>query len=223
MKIQSVKLKDIFPYYDNPRDNTDAIEPVKESFNKFGFIKPIICDSKGVIICGHTRYVAAFQLGLEFVPVIYSDMDDEQAKKFRIADNKLAEKSEFDENELLEELRKMKVPTDMQAFFFEDIDQMLNFSMDSINQQAEEMGGFSNDYEETDNTEYDKEDYGFEEEEQESFHSEGEEGESAGTPSDEELDPADKLFVPQVREDGSKFMKVVCPYCGNIEVIDIDD
>lgn len=221
MKIVSVKLKDIFPYYDNPRDNTDAIEPVKESFNKFGFIKPIICDSKGVIICGHTRYVAAFQLGIEYVPVIYSGMNDEQAKKFRIADNKLAEKSEFDENELLEELRKMKVPTDMQAFFFEDIDQMLNFDMNSINQQADEMGGFSNDYEETGETEYDKEDYGAEE--AESFHSEGEEGESAGTPSDEELDPADKLFVLQTREDGTHFMKVVCPYCGNIEVIDIEE
>lgn len=220
MKIKSVKLKDIFPYYDNPRDNKDAIEPVKESFNKFGFIKPIICDQKGVIICGHTRYVAAFQLGLEYVPVIYSDMNDEQAKKFRIADNKLAEKSEFDENELLEELRKMKVPTDMQAFFFEDIDQMLNFDINSINQQADEMGGFTNDYEETDDTDYDKDGYGTE---GESFHSEGEEGESAGTPLDEELDPADKLFVLQTREDGSHFMKVVCPYCGNIEVIDIED
>lgn len=222
MKIQSVKLKDIFPYYDNPRDNADAIEPVKESFKKFGFIKPIVCDKKGVIICGHTRYVAAFQLGLEYVPVIYSNMDDEQAKKFRIADNKLAEKSEFDETELLDELRKMKVPTDMQAFFFEDIDQMLNFDMNSINQQADKMGGFTNDYEETGDTDYDKEGYGTDEE-AESFHSEGEEGESAGTPSDEELDPADKLFVLQTREDGTHFMKVVCPYCGNIEVIDIEE
>lgn len=116
MDIKSVKLSDIFPYYDNPRDNTDAVKPVKESFNKFGFIKPIICDKKGVIICGHTRYVAAFQLGLEFVPVIYSDMNNEEAKKFRIADNKLAEKSQFDEDELLEELRKMDVPTEMQDF-----------------------------------------------------------------------------------------------------------
>ena len=222
MKIQSVKLKDVFPYYDNPRDNTDAIEPVKESFKKFGFIKPIVCDKKGVIICGHTRYVAAFQLGLEYVPVVYSDMDDEQAKKFRIADNKLAEKSEFDETELLEELRKMDVPTEMQAFFFEDIDQMLNFDINSMEQQAEDMGGYTNDYEETSNTAYNQEDYSINEE-PETFHSEGEEGESAGTSTDEELDPADKLFVLQTREDGTQFMKVVCPYCGNIEIIDIDE
>lgn len=219
MKIQSVKIKDIFPYYDNPRENADAIEPVKESFKKFGFIKPIICDKKGIIICGHTRYVAAYQLGIEYVPVIYSDMNDEEAKKFRIADNKLAEKSEFDEDELLEELRKMDVPSEMQAFFFEDIDHMLNFDITTINAQADEMGGFTNDYEETEVTSYDQEGYGIEED----YHSEGEDGEMAGAESHDELDPAENLFVLQTREDGTHFMKVVCPYCGNIEVIDIED
>lgn len=218
MKIQSVKLKDIFPYYDNPRDNTDAIEPVKESFKKFGFIKPIICDRKGVIIAGHTRYVAAFQLGVEYVPVIYSDMDDEQAKRFRIADNKLAEKSEFNEEELLEELRKMDVPTEMQAFFFEDIDQMLNFDINSFQSQAEEYGGFTNQYEETEETSYNQDGYSIGENNEN-------ESETEEEPhfNDEDLDPADKLFQVQFREDGTPFMKVVCPYCGNIEEIEIED
>ena len=218
MDIKSVKLSDIFPYYDNPRDNTDAVKPVKESFNKFGFIKPIICDKKGVIICGHTRYVAAFQLGLEFVPVIYSDMNNEEAKKFRIADNKLAEKSQFDEDELLEELRKMDVPTEMQDFFFEDISQMLNFDISTINAQADKMGGFSNEYED-DNTSYAQDNSDTEE----GFHAEGEDGEMAGTSLDKERDPAENLFVLQTREDGTHFMKVVCPYCGNIEDVDIEE
>lgn len=150
MKVKSVKLSEIFPYYDNPRDNTNAVEPTKESIKRFGFVKPILVDKAGVIIAGHTRYVAAYQLGMEFVPVVYSDMDDEMAKKYRILDNKLAEKSSFDEDQLLEELRNMEVPTDMQAFFFEDINQMLNFSLDSINQQAEEYGGFQDDYSQVD-------------------------------------------------------------------------
>lgn len=215
MKIKSVNLKEIFPYYDNPRDNIDAIEPVKESFKKFGFIKPIICDRDGVIIAGHTRYVAAFQLGIEYVPVIYSDMDDEQAKRFRLADNKLAEKSFYDEEELLEELRKMQVPTDMQAFFFEDIDQMLNFDINSFNQQATEMGGSTNLYEETEETTYDKDDY------VEDISESAKQEKSEVT--NEDLDPAEKLFVLQTREDGTHFMKTVCPYCGNIEIIEIED
>lgn len=210
MKIKSVKLSEISPYYDNPRDNTNAVEPTKESIKRFGYVKPILVDKAGVIIAGHTRYVAAYQLGMEFVPVVYSDMDDEKAKKYRILDNKLAEKSSFDEDQLLEELRNMEVPTDMQAFFFEDINQMLNFSLDSINQQAEEYGGFQDDYSQVD---------------EENFEAPSNEevGESEEAPSDEEEDPAKDLFVLKEREDGSHYMKVVCPYCGNMETIEIED
>lgn len=210
MKVKAVKLSEIFPYYDNPRDNTNAVEPTKESIKRFGFVKPILVDKAGVIIAGHTRYVAAYQLGMEFVPVVYSNMDDEMAKKYRILDNKLAEKSSFDEDQLLEELRNMEVPTDMQAFFFEDINQMLNFSLDSINQQAEEYGGFQDDYSQV---------------EEENFEapSNEEAGESEEAPSDEEEDPAKDLFVLKEREDGSHYMKVVCPYCGNMETIEIED
>lgn len=210
MKVKSVKLSEIFPYYDNPRDNTNAVEPTKESIKRFGFVKPILVDKSGVIIAGHTRYVAAYQLGMEFVPVVYSDMDDEMAKKYRILDNKLAEKSSFDEDQLLEELRNMEVPTDMQAFFFEDINQMLNFSLDSINKQAEEYGGFQDDYSQV---------------EEENFEapSNEEADESEEASSDEEEDPAKDLFILKEREDGSHYMKVVCPYCGNMETIEIED
>ena len=210
MKVKVVKLSEIFPYYDNPRDNTNAVEPTKESIKRFGYVKPILVDKAGVIIAGHTRYVAAYQLGMEFVPVVYSDMDDEMAKKYRILDNKLAEKSSFDEDQLLEELRNMEVPTDMQAFFFEDINQMLNFSLDSINQQAEEYGGFQEDYSQVDDENFEA-------------PSNEEAGESEESPSDEEEDPAKDLFVLKEREDGSHYMKVVCPYCGNMETIEIED
>lgn len=207
MKVKSVKLSEIYPYYDNPRDNTNAVEPTKESIRRFGFVKPILVDKAGVIIAGHTRYVAAYQLGMEYVPVVYSSMDDEMAKKYRILDNKLAEKSSFDEDQLLEELRNMEVPTEMQAFFFEDIDQMLNFSFDSISQQAEEYGGFQYDYSLVDN---------------ENLEATSSETETTSTDEEEE-DPAKDLFVLKEREDGSHYMKVVCPFCGNMETIEIEE
>lgn len=207
MKVKSVKLSEIYPYYDNPRDNTNAVEPTKESIRRFGFVKPILVDKAEVIIAGHTRYVAAYQLGMEYVPVVYSSMDDEMAKKYRILDNKLAEKSSFDEDQLLEELRNMEVPTEMQAFFFEDIDQMLNFSFDSISQQAEEYGGFQDDYSSVDN---------------ENLEAQSSETETTSTDEEEE-DPAKDLFVLKEREDGSHYMKVVCPFCGNMETIEIEE
>ena len=212
MKVKVVKLSEIFPYYDNPRDNTNAVEPTKESIKRFGYVKPILVDKAGVIIAGPTSYVAAYQLGMEFVPVVYSDMDDEKAKKYRILDNKLAEKSSFDEDQLLEELRNMEVPTDMQAFFFEDINQMLNFSLDSINQQAEEYGGFQNDYSQVDEENFEA-----------PSNEEAGESEEASSDEEEEEDPAKDLFVLKEREDGSHYMKVVCPYCGNMETIEIED
>lgn len=210
MKVKSVKLSEIFPYYDNPRDNSNAVEPTKESIKRFGYVKPILVDKAGVIIAGHTRYLAAFQLGMEFVPVVYSDMDDEKAKKYRILDNKLAEKSSFDEDQLLEELRSMEEPSEMQAFFFEDISQMLSFSLDSINQQAEEYGGFQEDYSQV---------------ESENFEAPTVDSDETneGDTSDEEEDPAKDLFVLKEREDGSHYMKVVCPYCGNVETIEIEE
>lgn len=210
MKVKSVKLSEIFPYYDNPRDNSNAVEPTKESIKRFGYVKPILVDKAGVIIAGHTRYLAAFQLGMEFVPVVYSDMDDEKAKKYRILDNKLAEKSSFDEDQLLEELRSMEEPSEMQAFFFEDISQMLSFSLDSINQQAEEYGGFQEDYSQVDGENFEAPTVDSDET-------------NEGDTSDEEEDPAKDLFVLKEREDGSHYMKVVCPYCGNVETIEIEE
>lgn len=211
MKIQKVKLSDIFPYYNNPRDNAQAVEPVMESLKKFGFIKPIMVDKNMVIICGHTRYIAAYQAGCEYVPIIVSDMPDEQAKRFRILDNKIAEKSQFDEDELIEELKKLEAPKEMQAFFFEDIDMMLNFSLDQFNQQVSDAGGFAS-----------MNDYSSESSYQEDYKPQGESDDSYIEQAQEDEDPAEGLFQRKEREDGTAYMKVVCPYCGNIEEIDLD-
>jgi ParB-like chromosome segregation protein Spo0J len=39
------------------------------AFVAMGFRQPIVVDTEGVIVCGHTRYKAALKLGLERVPV----------------------------------------------------------------------------------------------------------------------------------------------------------
>lgn len=205
MEINIVKLSSIVPYFNNARNNMSAIEPTKESIKRYGFVKPIIVDAKGVIICGHTRYFAAFQLGLDVVPVIYSDLDDERAMQYRILDNKLAEKSSYDEQSLMEELRKLDVPMDMQAFFFEDLNSLLNFSFESINSAFGNEVEIEDDYEPTEGDNEQTEDV-----------MEEEQGES----EPEEDDPARDLY--RVRYiDGKKMMKVICAYCGNIEEIEV--
>ena len=68
---------------------------------KFGFKVPIIIDKDNIIVAGHTRYKAALNLKLDTVPVIVADdLTPEQIKAFRIADNKTAEKAQWDYEKL---------------------------------------------------------------------------------------------------------------------------
>jgi len=69
MKTELWKVSDVKPYPGNPRLNDDAVEAVAASIREFGFRQPLVVDTEGVIICGHTRYKAAQHLGLQKVPV----------------------------------------------------------------------------------------------------------------------------------------------------------
>ena len=215
MEIKLIKLQEIKPYYNNPRDNSGAVPAVIESFKRYGFIKPIICDKDYVIIAGHTRYIAAFQLGLAQVPVVISEMDEEKAKLFRIADNKLAEKSEFDENALIDELKGLEVPENLQAFFFEDIKEMVNFSMNDFQGVSNDFYNYDNDDNSESVEESSDNDYSDEIEDFEESHESSNDGNKDGI---EESSDYDDLFKVRI-VDGQKTMKVICPYCGNIETI----
>jgi ParB-like chromosome segregation protein Spo0J len=96
MKIEIRPIADIKPYPNNPRINDDAVDAVASSIKEFGFRQPIVVDTEGVIICGHTRFKAAHKLGLEKVPVhVALDLTPEQIKAYRIADNKSSELADW--------------------------------------------------------------------------------------------------------------------------------
>ena len=119
MNIKQIKIEDIIPYGKNPRKNDVAVDAVKNSIREFGFKVPIVVDRDGVVVTGHTRLKAAKALGLKEVPAIVADdLTDEQAKAFRLADNKVAEKSEWDIDLLNEELQEI-TDIDMTEFDFE--------------------------------------------------------------------------------------------------------
>ena len=97
MQIVEKKITELKEYENNPRNNDDAVEAVAESIEQFGFKVPIVIDSNGVIIAGHTRRKAAVRLGLDTVPcIIADDLTPEQIQAFRLADNKTAELAEWD-------------------------------------------------------------------------------------------------------------------------------
>ena len=84
---------------------------------------PIIVDKNNVIVAGHTRYKASLELGLDEVPTIVADdLTEEQIKAFRLADNKVGEKSSWNFELLDEELNELEnLGIDMTDFDFENL------------------------------------------------------------------------------------------------------
>lgn len=117
MNITQKHIDEIKPYWRNPRKNEKAVEAVKESIKQYGYNSPIVVDTKNVIIAGHTRYKALRQLGYETFNVVILDIPEDKAKQYRIADNKAAEKAEWDSDLLTYELREIEELGDMVKFF----------------------------------------------------------------------------------------------------------
>lgn len=117
MEIKMVKVEDLKPYENNPRFNDDAVEYVANSIKNFGFKVPMVIDKDNVIVAGHTRYKASLELGLKEVPcIIADDLNEEQIKAFRLADNKVSEKASW--NYDLLDLELDDINLDMDDFGF---------------------------------------------------------------------------------------------------------
>jgi site-specific DNA-methyltransferase (adenine-specific) len=139
-----VEIAKVIPYPGNPRKiGPQAVAAVAGSIKEFGFKSPIIVDRDFVVINGHTRLLAAQSLGLAHVPVIVaSDLTPQQVKAFRLADNRVAEFSEWDLDFLTSEIEGV-----------EDVD--LDFAdMDSLVAELEESKA-SGEQKETKNKEID--------------------------------------------------------------------
>ena len=118
MDIVNKLLVELVPYENNPRNNKNAVEYVAESIKEFGFKVPLVIDKDNMIVCGHTRYLAAEKLGMEAVPcIIADDLTEEQINAYRLADNKVHEYSEWDFEMLQSELDGITL-IDMEKFLF---------------------------------------------------------------------------------------------------------
>lgn len=109
MKIENRPIGEIQPYGKNAKKHPDKqVVQVANSIKEFGFNQPIVVDKEGVIIVGHGRFLAAHFLGLREVPVLTVDIDEEKAKAYRLADNKLNE-SEWDMQLVITELKELSM------------------------------------------------------------------------------------------------------------------
>lgn len=108
MHIEDWPITKVRPYPNNPRVLRNAAEKVAESIKAFGWRQPIVVDAEGVIIAGHSRHAAAQLLKLKTVPVhVAKDLTPEQVRALRVADNKTATFSDWDDAKLADELAEI--------------------------------------------------------------------------------------------------------------------
>ena len=130
MNITMWLLGNIKPYRRNARKvPAEAIDKVAVSLKEFGWRQPIVVDKEGVIICGHTRLLAAQKLGLKEAPVHVADnLTPAQVRAYRLLDNRSHEQTTWDEDLLgleLLDLKGLGVDLDLTGFDLDEIDTYL--------------------------------------------------------------------------------------------------
>jgi len=109
MKIKTAPIDSISQDPANLRKHGERnIDAIVASLRKFGQQHPIVIDSKGIILSGNGRYMAAVKLGWHEIQVVESDLTGSAATAYAIADNRTAELAEWDTTALAETLRALQ-------------------------------------------------------------------------------------------------------------------
>jgi hypothetical protein len=98
MQVEVRPIKSIRTAKYNPRKISDqALEALKQSIQRFGFVDPVIVnDRTGVLVGGHQRIKAAKELGLKDVPVVGVNLDEGEEKALNVALNKISGEWDLD-------------------------------------------------------------------------------------------------------------------------------
>ena len=125
LAAQQVPVSALTPWKRNPRKNDEAAKRLASAIGRFGWTTPLLAQkSSGKVIAGHTRLKAAKILGLDVVPVAYLDVNNADAKAIAIADNRLGELAEWDDEGLEALLRELRDGGEDLAFLGYDDDDL---------------------------------------------------------------------------------------------------
>lgn len=123
-RFELLRLDRLEPDPSNPRRHSrQQVAAIARGIETFGFTAPILVDGKNRIVAGHGRLEAAKRLGLETVPVIRLEhLTEAQAKAYMLADNKLTDRSSWDDAKVaivLKELSEIALDFEIEATGFE--------------------------------------------------------------------------------------------------------
>tara|TARA_B100001123_G_C15308018_1_gene1023367 strand:+ start:396 stop:956 length:561 start_codon:yes stop_codon:yes gene_type:complete len=129
LKVVILPIDKIQPWEKNPRKD-HAVKQIQASMEAFGYLNPILVQaSSNRIVAGHGRYQALKETGVERVPVISLDIPDEKADMYTLADNKIAELSNWDFTQmadLLLEFDAQNFDVNLLGFTDDEIEAIMN-------------------------------------------------------------------------------------------------
>ena len=130
-KVEKWKIDKLIPYARNARTHSDEqVSQIAASIKEWGWTTPVLVDEQGGIIAGHGRTLAAQKLELTEVPVMVAKgWSDAKKRAYIIADNKLAQNADWD-NEMLAlelgELGDLGFDLDLTGFAADEIADLLS-------------------------------------------------------------------------------------------------
>tara|TARA_B100000085_G_scaffold52171_1_gene45503 strand:+ start:4735 stop:6429 length:1695 start_codon:yes stop_codon:yes gene_type:complete len=147
-----VDIDSLVEWEHNPRINTEAVSKVARSIERFGFASPVIArEEDSMVIAGHTRIAAARSLGLQTVPVRYMKLSRTEAELLAIADNKLGEISDWNEDMLKDILTALpENDLDDIGFSQDELDSLLE-NIDTELPPESDNAVYDTDYDDADN------------------------------------------------------------------------
>ena len=147
-----VDIDTLIEWEHNPRINTEAVSKVARSIERFGFASPVIArEEDRMVIAGHTRIAAARSLGLKTVPVRFMKLNRTEAELLAIADNKLGEISDWNED-MLKDILDALPENDLDdiGFSSEELEILLE-GVDTELPPEDDNAVYDTDYEDADN------------------------------------------------------------------------
>jgi hypothetical protein len=107
--IETIDITDISQDPANVRKHSRRnLDAIKASLRAFGQQKPIVIDSRNIILAGNGTYEAAKELGWSEIQIVRTRLTGTSAVAYAIADNRTAELAEWDDTALAEQLRALQ-------------------------------------------------------------------------------------------------------------------
>lgn len=124
MLLERVPVAKLTPYAKNARTHSEAqLAMLARCVKEQGFAFPVVVNRRGEVIAGHARLEVAKRLQLEDVPVVrLNGLSEAQERALRLADNRIAELANWDEELLADELVALaELKVDPEGIGFDEV------------------------------------------------------------------------------------------------------